>query len=78
MKVLLILTNLRGGGAEKAMLTIAKGLVEREHEVRLLLLEHCIEHTVPEGIMFHALLPPDRLISRGWLGKRVMALRLRQ
>lgn len=76
MRFLFIVTNLRTGGAEKAVLKIASGLSARGHESRLILLENVIEYPVPEAIHIHALTPKDVPLSSGWIGKRVVAARL--
>jgi hypothetical protein len=71
-----ILTNLAGGGAEKAVLNIAAGLAERGHRAELIALEHVIVHALPAGVGFHALTRDNQEISKGWLGKRLAARRL--
>lgn len=78
MSFALVVTNLRGGGAEKNMLRLAAKLAERGHRVRLILLEHRIEHEVPPGIELHALTPAGEELARGWFGKRRSAFRLRR
>ena len=71
-----IVTNLAGGGAEKAMLNIAAGLAGRGHRADLIALEHVIDHAVPGGIGFYPLTREGGKISKGWLGKRLAARRL--
>ncbi len=78
MKIAFITTNLKGGGAEKAVAQIAAGLAGRGHEVHLLLLEHLVEHALPAGLQFHALGAPGRECSKGFLGKLAGALALRR
>jgi glycosyltransferase involved in cell wall biosynthesis len=72
----LIVTNLSGGGAERAMLNIAALLAGKGHGVDLILLERLIEHAVPDGISLHVVTPPGSTLGHGWLGKRVAAWRL--
>jgi glycosyltransferase involved in cell wall biosynthesis len=74
----LVVTNLRGGGAEKNMLRLAAKLAERGHRVRLILLEHRVEHEVPPGIELHALMPASERLAGGWFGKLRSAFRLRR
>jgi glycosyltransferase involved in cell wall biosynthesis len=74
----LIVTNLRGGGAERAMLRLASALARRGHGVRLVLLEHRLEHELPAGIELHALTAPGRSIGKGFLGVLLGARRLRR
>lgn len=74
MKFAFVITNLAGGGAERAVLNIAGALATSGHNVHLLLLERVMAYTVPPGISVHVL---DRL-SKGFLGKRLAALRLRR
>jgi glycosyltransferase involved in cell wall biosynthesis len=71
-----ILTNLAGGGAEKAVLNIAAGLAERGHRAELIVLEQVVVHALPAAIGFHPLAREGRKISKGWLGKRLAARRL--
>ena len=76
MRVLLIISALRGGGAEKAMINIASGLARRGHEVHLSLLGNQIEHEVPSNVKLHALLKPGERFHTGWLGERASARKL--
>jgi hypothetical protein len=78
MRIILLLPNLQAGGAEKGFLRIGKIAAERGHEVHLVLLEHHVEYAVPEDIRLHALTPPGRRMSAGWLGKRIAAAKLRR
>ncbi|APZ43812.1 glycosyltransferase [Acidihalobacter ferrooxydans] len=75
MNYALIVTNLAGGGAERAMLNLAALLTERGHHIDLILLENIVEHSVPNGIALHVVTPVGRT-GHGWLGKRLTALRL--
>lgn len=75
MKFAFVLTNLAGGGAEKAILKLAAALTGRGHSAEVVILEGRIDHAVPPGVELHAL---TEGISRGWLGKRLAALRLRR
>ena len=77
MNVALVTTNLRGGGAEKSMLRLAAALAGRGHRVRLILLEHLVDHEVPAGIELHALTSPDKTIGKGFPGRVLAAARLR-
>lgn len=73
MRFAFVVTNLAGGGAEKAVLKLAAGLSGRGHAVELVLLESRVEHAIPPGLAVHAL--RDQA-SKGWLGKRLLARRL--
>ena len=72
MRFAFVLTNLAGGGAEKAVLKIAAALLEEGHAASIVLLEDLVEHQVPDGVIVRPLLPAGRL-KRGWLGKRLLA-----
>jgi len=72
-----VTTNLKGGGAEKAVLQVASGLATRGHEVDVVLLEQLLEHAPLDGVKFHALTAPGEEASKGWVGKRAAAWRLR-
>jgi glycosyltransferase involved in cell wall biosynthesis len=79
MKFALFTTNLAGGGAEKALATIAGGLVGRGHEVDFIVCEdaglHAANYAPPAGCGFHAL---SARAGHGWLGKRRLAWRLQR
>lgn len=75
MRFAFVLTNLAGGGAEKAILKLAAALSGRGHDAEVVILERRIDHAVPPGVKVHAL---TERISRGWLGKRLLARRLRR
>ena len=77
MKFGFVLTNLAGGGAEKAVLKLGEALAARGNEVHLILLEHVVEHGQPANIPLHALSSPGQPISKGFFGKRLAARRLR-
>lgn len=78
MKFAFVLTNLAGGGAEKTVLTLGAELTARGNEVHILLLEHKIEHSPLPDVPIHALTPAGRTTSKGFLGKRLAARRLRR
>jgi len=75
MSFLFVVTNLAGGGAEKVVLTLAAGLMRRGRETEVVLLENRIEHSLPQGVRVTAL---TERTSKGWLGKRLLARRLRR
>lgn len=77
MKIALVITNLRGGGAEKAMVKLADLLAAHGDEVHLVLLENRIEHRVPQGIRLSALTNPEQAAHKGHVGKWLLAWRLR-
>ena len=76
MRIGFILTNLAGGGAEKAVLNIAAGLAGRGHRTDIILLEHVVVHAVPAGTGIHALTQEGQKTSKGWVGKRLAARKL--
>lgn len=78
MNLALVITNLRGGGAEKAMLRLAAVLAGRGHQVCLILLEHRIEHELPQAVQLHALTPEGATIGGGVFGKLRAAFMLRR
>lgn len=78
LKIALVITNLRGGGAEKAFLKLAALMRRRGHEVHLFLLENIVEHKPDPAIKLHALTAPGRALGKGLLGKRLAAARLRR
>lgn len=77
MRALFLVANLQGGGAEKAMIKLAEGLAKRGHEVHFLMLEPRTEHARPRNVHLHVQAWPGRRLPSGWLGKRLLAWRLR-
>jgi glycosyltransferase involved in cell wall biosynthesis len=75
MNFAFVLTNLAGGGAEKAIVKLAAALTGRGHRAEVVLLEERIEHAVPAGVTVQAL---GGRAAHGWLGKRLLARRLRR
>ncbi len=75
MNFAFILTNLAGGGAEKAILKLAAALTGRGHRAEVVLLEDRVEHAVPAGV---TVFPLGGRAAHGWLGKRLLARRLRR
>lgn len=77
-KFAFVVTNLAGGGAEKAVLKIVALLTGRGHEVHLVLLENRIEHAPPAVCPMHIVTPVARVLSTGFLGRHMAAWRLRR
>lgn len=78
MKFLLVITNLRGGGAEKAILKTATALLEQGVKVVVVTLESRVDYDMPAGLECHALTGAQQKMAKGWLGKRLLASKLRQ
>lgn len=78
MKALFAISNLRGGGAQKAMSKFAAALTARGHEVHLMLLEEAVEYPLPEQVPVHFVSPRGKPMSSGWLGKRLLARKVRR
>lgn len=76
MKIAFILPNLSGGGAEKAVLKTASALAAEAHEAIIVCFEAQGVYPLPEGVRQMVLLPHGRRMSRGWLGRRLLARRL--
>lgn len=51
----MIIDGLPGGGAEKVVLTLAKGLIERGHRVSLFSLRAVCDYPIPEGLDYHVI-----------------------
>lgn len=76
-KFAFVVTNLAGGGAEKAVLKICALLAGRGHEVHLVLLEDRVEHALlAPASHVHVVTPAGRGLSKGFLGRRLAAWRL--
>lgn len=69
MNFALVVTNLVGGGAERAMLRLAAALKRRGHRVQVILLEPRVEHEVPPGIDIQTLDLSRGLVTR-WFAAR--------
>lgn len=78
LKIALVVTNLRGGGAEKAFLKLGALLAGRGHEIHLFLLENIVEHAPAPAIKLHALTLPGKTRGKGYIGKRLAAAKLRK
>lgn len=76
MRFAFVITNLNGGGAEKAIMNIARHLVLVGHEVRILVFEELTDYFLPDELSIEFLYPEKREISKGWLSKRLIAHRL--
>lgn len=78
LKIALVTTNLKGGGAEKALTKLASVLARRGHAVHLILLEDIREHEPDAALAIHALTRPGQAAGKGLVGKLVAAARLRR
>ena len=78
MRILLVVTNLTGGGAERAIINLASGLRNRGHRPHIVLLENLVAYAVPDGIPVSALTGRERQISNNWLAKWWAARKLRR
>jgi glycosyltransferase involved in cell wall biosynthesis len=77
MRFSFVITNLAGGGAEKAVLKIAEYLTYRKHDVEIVLLEKRIEHKIPQ-VLRNKVSFLSQKISGGWVFKRILGWKLRQ
>ncbi|MEY2633260.1 MAG: hypothetical protein RIR00_1914 [Pseudomonadota bacterium] len=77
MRFAFVITNLNGGGAEKAIVNLAQHLQQAGHTVRLLACEAGGDYPLPSGLTLEVLQPGGAEASKGWLGKRLLAWRLR-
>ena len=73
MKFGFVLTDLSGGGAEKAILNVALGLHKRGHTVNIFLLRNLGEYAAPSEVSLTYI---SKKPSFSWIGKRVLAFRL--
>jgi glycosyltransferase involved in cell wall biosynthesis len=55
VNIAIFIDTLSGGGAEKVMLTLAKGWVAQNHAVHFFLLSGRTEYPVPDGVFVHVL-----------------------
>ena len=78
MRILLVVTNLTGGGAERAVINLASGLRNRGHQPHIVLLEDLASYAVPDGIQVSVLSGPGRQISNNWPAKWWAARKLKR
>lgn len=78
MRFVFFIPDLRGGGAERVVLTLARRLMERGHRVRLVVCQNLVDYAVPEGIELEVLLPKGERLSGSWFARLRMAWRLRR
>jgi FkbM family methyltransferase len=78
MRILLIIPDLRRGGAERVFVTLARGLSARGHDVSVLLFYREIEFRIPVEVALHFLTGPSRHMRFGWLDKRLLAWGLKR
>jgi ADP-heptose:LPS heptosyltransferase len=76
MNICLIITNLSGGGAERATIDLAKTLREHNHHVTIILLENKISYSVHREEI-HYIVDENELLD-GWIGKRRLAKKLKK
>lgn len=55
MRILMIIDGLPGGGAEKTVLTLSRGLTEMGHQVSLFSLRKVCDYSIPEGIDYQVI-----------------------
>ena len=75
MNFCLVITNLSGGGAERAMLDLAQALITSGHCVDLVLLENFKLYDVPDNVAVHILQKRPGKSGHGWIAKRIIAIR---
>jgi glycosyltransferase involved in cell wall biosynthesis len=56
MHILMVIDGLPGGGAEKTVLTLSKGLIEMGHNVSLFSLRKVRDYEIPEGLDYQVIL----------------------
>ena len=55
MKICIVITNLAGGGAERATIDLIKAFQKKQHHVTLILLNSKVEHDLPSDVDVHFL-----------------------
>ncbi|MCL1075572.1 glycosyltransferase [Shewanella dokdonensis] len=76
-RIAIVIDSLAGGGAEKVMLTLAKGLLAQGHQPHIIVLQPAVEHEVPVEIPLHFCFDAhERNLDSFWrLGTSVARLR---
>lgn len=78
MRILLIVPDLRLGGAERIIVSLARGLADRGHSVNILVFYREIEFQIPVEVALHCLTEPTRRMRFGWPDKRILAWSLKR
>lgn len=60
MRILMIIDGLPGGGAEKTVLTLSKGLVGMGHQVSVFSLRRVCDYEIPEGVDYQIIMDTCR------------------
>ncbi len=55
MRILMIIDGLPGGGAEKTVLTLSRGLVAMGHQISLFSLRNVCDYTLPDGVDYQVI-----------------------
>lgn len=77
MRILLVTNDVVVGGAQGALVNLARGLTQRDHDVHLVLLDHLFEYALPPTLNVHTLTKRGERMPRGWFGKRQLSRKLR-
>lgn len=77
MNFCLVITNLSGGGAERATIDLAKALTQANHHVELILLENQISYEIPGDIGINIIQKEPPFLD-GFIGKKVLAYKLKK
>lgn len=76
MRLAFVLTNLSGGGAEKAILKTVQLLSKAGHQCKLFLLESQFAHQASSDLSI-CILNNKKSVGKGWLSRRLLAFSLR-
>ena len=76
MNFLFLITNLNGGGAERALISLARNLLKNQHEINIVMLQDSIQ--IDPGVemlpFIHRL--GSKKVTKGFLGKLILARQL--
>ncbi len=78
MRFLIVITDLNGGGAERAILKLAAGLTQHGHHCEIILLRELVRYEVPPAVQIHALAAGGADLPSSWIDKVFAARRLRK
>lgn len=77
MNICLIITNLSGGGAERACIDLGLALSENGHNITILLLENTISYDIPKALRIEILQKKGPYLH-GYIGKRTLSIKLKK
>jgi ADP-heptose:LPS heptosyltransferase len=74
MNLCLVITNLTGGGAERALLDLAKAFMQAGNHVEIILFENKVSYKIPSGLHV-SIVAKSGFFKNGLIGKKVLQIK---